>query len=69
MKFSFQHSIHKSNLYPSCFATLDNGNISELLHENYLRTQNAKEKWNATIDHTARNLENSINNIYKISYE
>ena len=34
IKFSFQHSIHKSNLYPSCFATLDNGNISELLHEN-----------------------------------
>ena len=29
LKFSFQHSIHKSNLYPSCFAILDNGNISE----------------------------------------
>ena len=41
------------------------GGRSELLHENYLKTQNAKEKWNATIDHTARNLENSINNIYK----
>ena len=39
------------------------GGRSELLHENYLKTQNAKEKWNATIDHTARNLENSINNI------
>ena len=29
LKFSFQHSLHKNNLYPSCFATLDNGNISE----------------------------------------
>ena len=29
LKFSFQHSLHKNNSYPSCFATLDNGNISE----------------------------------------
>lgn len=41
------------------------GGRSELLHENYLKTQNAKEKWDATIDHTARNLEKSINDIHK----
>jgi len=42
------------------------GGRSELLHENYLKTQNAKEKWDATIDHTARNLEKSINDIYQV---
>jgi len=41
------------------------GGRSELLHENYLKTQNTKEKWNATIDHVGRNLENSINDIHK----
>lgn len=41
------------------------GGRSELLHENYLKTQNAKEKWDATIDHTARNLEKAINDIHK----
>ena len=41
------------------------GGRSELLHENYLKTQNAKEKWNATIDHVGRNLENAINDIHK----
>jgi len=52
-----------SNVLAKTFTT--RGGRSELLHENYLKTQNKKEKWNATIDHTARNLENSINNIYK----
>ena len=41
------------------------GGRSELLHENYLKTQNTKEKWNATIDHVGRNLENAINDIHK----
>ena len=39
-KFSFQHSLHNSDLYPSCFATLDNGNISEqILDTDYPTTR------------------------------
>ena len=41
------------------------GGRSELLHERYLQTQNAKDKWDATIDHVARNFEKSINDIHK----
>ncbi len=52
-----------SNLLAKTFTP--RGGRSELLHENYLKTQNAKEKWDATIDHTARNLEKSINDIHK----
>ncbi len=40
LKFSFQHSLHKSISYPSCFATLDNGNISEqILNTDYPTTR------------------------------
>ena len=40
LKFSFQHSLHKSTSYPSCFATLDNGNISEqILNTEYPTTR------------------------------
>ena len=53
-----------ANLLAKTFSS--KGGRSELLHKNYLATENAKEKWNSTIDHVSRNLEKSINDIYKV---
>ena len=41
------------------------GGMSHALHRKYLKTENAKEKWDATIKHTVENLEGSINKIFK----
>ena len=41
------------------------GGMSHTLHRKYLKTENAKEKWDATIKHTVENLEGSINKIFK----
>ena len=50
-----------SNKLAKTFTT--RGGRSKLLHENYLKSQNANEKWELTIDHVGRNLEAAIDNI------
>jgi len=41
------------------------GGRSEMLHEKYLKSRYTNEKWEATIDHVGRNLEEAIINIHK----
>jgi len=41
------------------------GGRSEMLHEKYLKARYTNEKWEATIDHVGRNLEEAIINIHK----
>ena len=52
-----------SNALAKTFTT--RGGRSKLLHENYLKTKNVNERWDATIDHTGRNLQEAITNIHK----
>jgi hypothetical protein len=39
------------------------GGRTELMHEKFLKTENTKEKWNATINHVAGNLNRAINEV------
>ncbi len=41
------------------------GGRTKQLHEKFLNTKFTKEKWDSTIDHTGRNLEKAIEDIYK----
>lgn len=52
-----------SNALAKTFTT--RGGRSKLLHQNYLKTQNLNERWDATIDHVGRNLQKSIDDIHK----
>ena len=39
------------------------GGRTELMHEKFLKTENTKEKWNATINHVAGNLNRAIDEV------
>ena len=63
-KFSTNKIVRNlSNFLAKTFTT--RGGRSKMLHESYLKGKYTYEKWEATIDHVGRNLEEAIVNIHK----